>query len=211
MPQILPPNFTPPSVPSFLEHHNITPREWSTTHPRFAELCVGGLIFRHEPLTQKPEILLIKRASTDFFPDAWEIPGGGVDSTDFTLLSAVSREVWEETGLVVKNIICQVWDVKAGEKVLGSDGKDAIVGAKPGEGEVEFTGGRGEIWCKLNFVVDVGEVKEGQVVLDPEEHQDWKWFDRQAIKEASANGIDFISEQAVRIMERGFDEYEKSN
>ncbi|CZT10134.1 uncharacterized protein RAG0_14694 [Rhynchosporium agropyri] len=174
-----------------------------------AELCVGGLIFRHEPLTHKSQILLIKRASTDFFPNTWEVPGGGVDSTDPTILYAVVREVREETGLLVKEFKCQVWDIKAGEKVMRNDGKEVIVGANSGEGEVEFTGGQGEIWCKLNFLVDVGEVKDGQVLLDAEEHQDWRWFDRQAIVDAGADGEDFISEQAVSILERGFEEFEK--
>ncbi|KAG4440176.1 hypothetical protein IFR05_004321 [Cadophora sp. M221] len=216
MPRPLP-LIAPPLIPTTLTHHTITSQQWSTTHPRLPHICVGALIFRLSPLTQKPQILLIKRASSDVFPNAWEIPGGGVESTDATLLYAVVREVWEETGLLVKEFKGQVWDRRAGERTIvkmeAEDGKGVevgvVVGAKPGEGEVEFLGGRRERWCKLNFLVDVGEVKEGDVVLDDEEHQDWGWFGREDIVGEEGKGWDFISEQAVRIVERGFEEFEK--
>ncbi|KAH7350747.1 NUDIX hydrolase domain-like protein [Rhexocercosporidium sp. MPI-PUGE-AT-0058] len=210
MPQGLPLNFTPPDVPATLTHHNITLQEWYATHPRLTNLCVGGLIFRLNTLTQRPQILLIKRAATDFFPNVWEIPGGSVEGTDSTVLDAAIREIWEETGLLIKEFKSQVWDARVGEKVMGKDGNEVVVGEKPGAGEVEFLGGRGETWCKLHFVVDVGEVKEGQVVLDPQEHQDWGWFEKEQIVGVEGKGLmDFISEQAVSIVERGFEDFEK--
>lgn len=134
----------------------------------------------------------------------WEIPGGSVESADPSLLHSVVREVWEETGLLVKAFQNQVWDLKVGEKVVGEDGGEGVVvGKAPGIAEVEFLGGRGETWCKLNFVVVVGDVKEGEVVLDPEEHQDWGWFGVEGVREKGAR-LEFISEQAVAIVENGF-------
>jgi len=219
-PRPLPTPLPAPLIPPTLNHHSITPGEWHATHPRLTRLCVGALIFRDhttvDTLTQTritiPQILLIKRASTDFFPNLWEIPGGSVELTDTTLLYAVVREVWEETGLLVKGFKAQVWDFKAGEKrvVAESDGteKVVVVGEKPGHGEVEFLGGKGEVWCKLNFVVDVGVVMEGEVVLDEDEHQDQGWFGKEDIFEDGGKGGEFISEQALRIVERGFEVFE---
>ncbi|PVH85212.1 hypothetical protein DL98DRAFT_511712 [Cadophora sp. DSE1049] len=221
-PRPLPPSHTIPVIPPSLHHHSITPTEWFTTHPRLTRLCVGALIFRYhtnsDPLTQTqtiiPQILLIKRASTDFFPNLWEVPGGSVESTDPTLLHAVVREGWEETGLLVKEFKAQVWDLRVGEKrmVVEDDGieKMVVVGERPGEGEVEFFGGKGEVWCKLNFVVDVGVVGDGEVMLDEEEHQDWGWFGREDIFGDGEKGKEFISEQAVRIVERGFEVFDGS-
>lgn len=93
---------------------------------------------------------------------------------------------------------------------VGSDGIEqmVVVGEKPGQGEVEFLGGRAEVWCKLNFVVDVGVVGEREVVLDEEEHQDWGWFGREDIFGNGSKGEEFISEQALRIVERGFEAFE---
>ncbi|KAK0108229.1 hypothetical protein ONS95_003049 [Cadophora gregata] len=235
-PKPLPTPLPTPLIPTSLDHHSTTPSQWFTLHPRIARLCVGALIFRYnittDPVTSAktttPQILLIKRAASDFLPNLWEIPGGSVESNDETLLHAVVREVWEETGLLVREINAQVWDLRVGEKRVVKMGKGdsdelhgkmeekelvAVVGEKPGEGEVEFLGGKGEVWCKLNFVVDAGNVGEGEVVLDEEEHQDWGWFGRYDILEDGEKGKglrrEFISEQAVQIVERGFEAFEK--
>lgn len=55
--------------------------------------------------TQKgPYLLLLQRAATDTCPLHWELPGGMADSTDPSLLNAVTREVGEATGLSVTKI-----------------------------------------------------------------------------------------------------------
>ncbi len=51
----------------------------------------------------KGEFLLIKRASTERYPDKWEIPGGKLDSFE-SLEANLVREVLEETGLLIENI-----------------------------------------------------------------------------------------------------------
>jgi 8-oxo-dGTP pyrophosphatase MutT (NUDIX family) len=46
------------------------------------------------------KLLLLKRLSTEeTFPDCWTFPSGGVEDTDATVATAVTREVSEETGL----------------------------------------------------------------------------------------------------------------
>lgn len=180
MPRDLPSDLLTPTVPPSLAHHSITLAEWlATNHSR---LIVGGLIFRRSSPSHPPQILLIKRASTDSYPNFWEPPGGSVDSSDKTLLDATVREVWEETGLRIKSFVQQVWD------------------ANNGSTEVEFLGLRGEKWCKLNFVV---EVEDGDVVLDPEEHQDWGWFEKGELE-----GLQFVSRQGVEIVMNGFEAFE---
>ncbi len=212
MPPALPLNLTPPTIPPSLTHHSITLHQWRHIHPRLSNLCVGALIFRPAPHSHTPQILLIKRASTDFYPNVWEIPGGSVEPTDASLLSSVVREVWEETGLRVTSFQSQVWDRKAGAKVMGgANGEEQVVGQVPGIAEVEFLGGRGERWGKLNLVVGVGGMEEGAaaVVLDPDEHQDWGWFGADAVREKGRR-LEFISEQALAIVENGFEVFEES-
>ncbi|KFY95495.1 hypothetical protein V500_02751, partial [Pseudogymnoascus sp. VKM F-4518 (FW-2643)] len=107
-------NLSTPTIPPSLAHHSITLAEWSTTYPKFAKLIIGALIFRRSAPSHPPQILLVKRASTDSYPNFWETPGGSVDASDKTLLDAVVREVWEETGLRVKKFVQQVWDANEG-------------------------------------------------------------------------------------------------
>lgn len=184
MPQPLPKDLSPQIIPPTLGHHAIPLVDYSSTRPLIAGLCIGALIFRFATPTSTPQILLIKRASTNkSFANCWEIPGGSVEKSDVNILEGVVREVWEETGLRVKRFVRQVWDAKG-----GVDG---------GGGEVEFLGGRGERWCKLCFLVEVGE---GEVVVDREEHQDWGWYGRSEI-----GALEMVSKQAGEIIENGFE------
>ena len=48
------------------------------------------------------KILLLKRKSDDKFPDMWEFPGGRKEKGE-TLLEAIKRELYEETGLFLDN------------------------------------------------------------------------------------------------------------
>lgn len=42
--------------------------------------------------------------ANDRSPSPWEIPGGAVDDDDESILHAVARELWEESGLVAASI-----------------------------------------------------------------------------------------------------------
>lgn len=51
-------------------------------------------------------ILIIKRATNEtFLPDYWEIPSGGREVIDNTIFSIVERELREETGLEIKDVV----------------------------------------------------------------------------------------------------------
>ncbi|KAJ5041261.1 uncharacterized protein L3040_005809 [Drepanopeziza brunnea f. sp. 'multigermtubi'] len=124
MPRPLPPSLTaaPPAVPPHLRHHAATsPQQLAAAHPgRFAHLCVGALIFRRRAPAGGPaqsQLLLLQRAATDHAPGVWEVPGGGVEpAEDATVLHAVVREVFEETGLRVGRFVRQVWDRRGGRR-----------------------------------------------------------------------------------------------
>ncbi|KAK7935009.1 NUDIX hydrolase domain-like protein [Apiospora marii] len=122
----------------------------------------------HDKLQEEEEdrILLVQRAPHDSMPLRWEVPGGACDDEDETVLHAVARELWEESGL-----------------------RAAHVGPQVGEGRPFFTS-RGRRMLKVEFLADVeggesGEVKKGAgadgktsppvVKLDPEEHVAFLW------------------------------------
>lgn len=116
-----------------------------STHPNITSCAVGGFIFH--PVRG---LLLIRRAIGEAaFPGYWEVPGGGVEAppTDATLLDAVVREVWEETGLKVTRLL----------RCFGC---------------VEFQGRSGRWWRKWNFEV---EAEEGEVKLEEREHDGVLW------------------------------------
>ena len=68
----------------------------------FGRIVVGALI--SDPAGR---ILLLKRAPHEFMPGAWEIPSGGVEPGE-DLVSALRREIAEETGLALVSVLAQV-------------------------------------------------------------------------------------------------------
>lgn len=124
-------------------------------------LATGAVVFsqHHEPRIP-PRILLVQRSSTDSMPNLWEIPGGAVDEGE-TLLAGAAREVYEESGLMVKRI----------SRLLAHDESE---GERDGvEGGYIFSTRRGMKIVKFTFVVDVED--SSTLKLDPEEHQDYVW------------------------------------
>jgi len=118
-------------------------------------IASGALIFT---TTSPPKILIIQRAPTDSWPNKWEIPGGGVDLEDTTILHGVAREVLEETGLTVTHI----------KRVVGSaDG-------------MTFVTRRGLQVVKFAFEVEVRSGEE--VKLDVKEHQRYLWAREEEIR-----------------------------
>lgn len=121
------------------------------TNPTIKGVIVSAVVIHQD------HVLLIQRAVTDGFPNLWETPGGGVDLDKETLPQALARELQEETGLVLKDVLALL-------------------------DRTEFEGASGEgRYRKYTFLVSV-EDKEGQskgghphVILNPTEHQDSVW------------------------------------
>ncbi|ROW17694.1 hypothetical protein VPNG_00979 [Cytospora leucostoma] len=151
-----PGNFTfPPSLAPFkISKEEYLSRVNEAGPVRLDGLIVGGLVFSDHHTDAKDRILLVQRASHDSMPNKWEIPGGAVDDGE-TILDALAREVWEESGLKVKKMEAAV---REGEDV--------------GAGDI-FNATRGRVFSKFTFVVEAENSSE--VRLDPNEHQDYVW------------------------------------
>ena len=108
-----------------------------------------GAIFRVQSnTTQSPQLLTVKRAADEkAFPDHWELPGGKVDPGE-TIREGLVREIFEETGLVVADVIGKL-------------------------SEVRWTSPKGQAWLQYTYVVTVRQPVE--VRLDPVEHGEWRW------------------------------------
>jgi 8-oxo-dGTP pyrophosphatase MutT (NUDIX family) len=121
-----------------LTPYTTTPAQYLSINPHLTNLVVAALI-----LHNNNRVLLIQRSPRDGFGLKWECPGGCVDMTDESILHAVSREVREETGLVVSHVAGVV-------------------------DELEFDGGGGTRWRKITFLVEVSrselEGKDGEEV-----------------------------------------------
>lgn len=137
-----------------LAPYTVTPTQYLSANPHLTNLVVGALI-----LHNNNRVLLIQRAPRDGFGLKWECPGGCVDMSDESILHALSREVREETGLLVSHVAGVV-------------------------DELEFDGGGGSRWRKITFLVEVsrsglegdnGEGVSPVVRLSAEEHVGAVW------------------------------------
>ncbi|MDE0636439.1 MAG: NUDIX domain-containing protein [Candidatus Poribacteria bacterium] len=100
------------------------------------KLVVGAVIYKDN------KFLLLERVLSDFMGGAVEIPSGTVETGE-SLLTALVREVQEETGLILKSVL----------KYLGS---------------FDNTSSSGKKTRHFNFLV---EIEDGKIKLSPTEHQ----------------------------------------
>lgn len=179
----------PSSLPTFsFTHHpssspfTVRSAEYlANTSPLPAEfLATGALVFKDAESPDR-RILLIQRAASDSMPNRWEIPGGGVDDEDASILNAVARELWEEAGLIA-----------------------ADIGPLVGEGHF-FQSRSGKRICKFNFLVEA-KADDGklEVKLDPKEHQNFLWASEEEVKVGKAGDVELkftTKEQEATILE----------
>ena len=104
------------------------------------KLVVGAVICINN------KFLLIERVLSDFMGGFVEIPSGTVEAGE-DLLTALTREVQEETGLLVTSVL----------KYLGS---------------FDYRSSSGKKTRHFNFFV---EVEDGEIKLNPTEHQAHYW------------------------------------
>ena len=104
------------------------------------KLVVGAVIYKNS------KFLLLERVLSDSMGGFVGIPSGTVEAGE-DLLTALAREVQEETGLLVTGVL----------EYLGS---------------FDYRSSSGKKTRHFNFFV---EVKEGKIKLDPTEHQAYYW------------------------------------
>ncbi|HEU4966390.1 MAG TPA: NUDIX hydrolase [Candidatus Saccharimonadales bacterium] len=104
------------------------------------------------------KILIVRRAAHDWLGGVYELPGGGVDDGE-TIAEGAIRELQEETGLAITKILDTF------------DGFDYSTDHKPRVRQI-------------NFLV---EVAPGEVVLDPNEHDEYQWVDESSYKDVAVS------------------------
>lgn len=102
------------------------------------KLVVGAII------RKEGGFLLLERVGDDFMGGLVELPSGVVDENEH-VLSALFREVFEETGLSISSVLAYI-------------------------GSFDYVSGSGKQARQFNFLV---ETESGEVVLEPKEHQSY--------------------------------------
>jgi 8-oxo-dGTP pyrophosphatase MutT (NUDIX family) len=164
-------------------------------------LVIGAFIFSYrQPASEantdakletpkaKPHLLLLHRASADAYGDLWDFPGGSVEESDETMVDAVKREVMEETGLQVTEIV-------------------ECVGMHTW---IEARQGRDIKWAKFSFMVKVAEAsdeKDPEIKLAEAEHQAFMWATEEDIRaslEEREGALKFIAMEEIEIAAEAF-------
>ena len=189
-------------VPPRLGRFHSSAREYIHRHNKpWDGIAVGALVFSPEP-----KVLVIQRAKTDSLPEKWEIPSGVVSNDpvkDATITLAVARELWEETGMLARGLVRLV----TAPAVLGSPASEAQLQTEA-DGFVFSNSTRTKVFCRYVFEVDVEDVVQHHIRLNPYEHQDFLWVS----EEEARNGIvgeeklkiEFTSEHLQRLISEGF-------
>ena len=131
-------------------------------HP-YDKVVVGAATLRYASnlsSSKMPRILLLKRALHEpYFPNVFELPSGKVDPNDPTLKYALAREVQEETGLEVTEILAELKPMiyRTEKKVIDDTGREVLVSKTA---------------VQLNYVVSVSS---GEVKLSANEHSESNW------------------------------------
>lgn len=174
------------AIPSFeiddsLQSWNMPAEDWLSKNQKPCDVLVTSCVV-FNPLGQ---VLLVQRASHDWMPDKWEIPGGAADDEDTTLFTAAARELREEAGLVATRFSHPV-----------PEGP----GQEPGQ---IFTIGT-KTWCRFCFIVEVEDCDS--VRLDPNEHQDYVWATAEEVRlqKIGDREIPITTEQMSRMILEAF-------
>ena len=190
--------------PSYTVHPSLNPflvpvPEFLSSNPSIHDLITGALV-----TNPRGEILLLRRAAHDSWPLLWEVPGGCVDPTDANLVAAAARELWEESALRAKRVLCAVHMAPAAV-LAGAKEEDRVRESASMLGDV-VTFQVGEVtWGKLTVWVEV-EAWKGVRIRD-DEHAEWAWVsEEEARAERFKDGrsIDFVSDGVKRSVLEGY-------
>lgn len=179
----------PVGTPVNLQLLSSSAEEFRKSHPSasgrpYDKVVVGAATLQQEASgspSKTPRILLLKRAPHEpYYPNVFELPSGKVDPDDPSLKHALFREVKEETGLDVAEILAEL------EPMIYSTEK-TITGAA-GEEVLVFKSA-----IQLNYVVSVSP---GTIKLSADEHSESCWA-----SEADLAGLDITDAMRAVIRE----------
>lgn len=122
------------------------------------EICgiIGTAIIIHNA-----RVLLVQRASTDDYPDLWEVPGGSADD-DETIVQCTIRELQEETGLVACEVTSMIREYELAEEGQESQQRK---------------------WKVFMFLIKLDPDEHLEIKLDPDEHQAYLWATAAEVQE----------------------------
>lgn len=216
-----------------LSAFSISPASFLASRPDIHNLIAGAMVFRTAPNTINPpggtaapttaaathlETLLLQRAPSDSFPLRWEIPAGTADPRlDATVAGVAVRELWEETQLRARRLVCPV-----GLGLAPGVASLAMLGeAEDARADGEWSGVcllrvAGLTWAVVTFIAEVEGGGDGdgdgvwEVVLRPDEHVAWAWVDEEEVRSGEFRGgmkgreLEFVSEAMRMTVLEGF-------
>jgi 8-oxo-dGTP pyrophosphatase MutT (NUDIX family) len=173
---------------------NATREEFRKSHPcatgpsptgkPYDKVVVGAAAFQYSSgssFPNLPRILLLERAPHEvYFPNIFELPSGKVDPEDPTIKHALIREVKEETGLDVIEILAELKPMiyTTERMVVDKAGRDVLISKSA---------------IQLNYVVSISE---GDVKLSAEEHSESTWA-----TEAELDGLSITTDMRAVVQE----------
>lgn len=198
-------------IPHTLRGYAVPLHSFLARNPSYQRIVCSAFIFapptssHSQSSNTAPRLLIVKRSATErAFPNLWEVPGGSVDEDDPTILHAVAREVFEETGLRLTRVVRQ-----AGDGIEWTENKT----------------GKERKWLKLTFEIEVAEIDSSMatmddgmisgyldsipVELDPKEHQEYAWTTEKEVREfleegkGRTIGWKVLAEQMLKAFEVG--------
>lgn len=151
--------------------------------PRYDYIATGAFVFDFKEPSET-RILLLQRAASDSMANRWEVPGGGCQDEDDSVLTAAARELWEEAGLKTQNITQLV-----GDPYL-------------------FSTRSGKRICKFNFLIEARKDSTGhlEVKLNPQEHQNFVWATEKEImaKRCGDVALEFTTQHQENSLSEAF-------
>ncbi|KAL8860797.1 MAG: hypothetical protein Q9178_002827 [Gyalolechia marmorata] len=148
----------------------------------YDKIVIGALIFKQHSADSTTILLLKRAAHEDYYPNVFEIPGGKVEGSDPTILDAIKREVFEEAGLAVVEVVGTVgsFDYPMEKITTNKEGvRESILSTS----------------LQLNFICHVTTY---EVAVNPDEHSEGGFFSRSEIADLR------MTDQMRAVVEEGF-------
>ena len=201
-----------PWIPPQLGQYNCPLHIFLGANYQWITVAVGALVF-----DKRNRLLILQRSAEEpSFPSLWKIPGGSVEGRDSSILCALGRVLFQETGLNLSLIVRQA-----------GPGVDLPAGISMVPGHASFRTKR----VKLTFEVEVAELPKvgmagrinrvlglaqqgvGQAAsndlpidLHPADYQRYLWVSEDDVRRSNYNGepLEFISPEARMTLCAGF-------